>query len=267
MDRDSSIQIAVACHKPYRIPEDKIYLPIQVGATLHPELSLGFQKDDEGDNISEKNGSYCELTALWWLWKNCRADYKGLVHYRRHFRTLDYHKAKSDDSFERIATTNDIRCALSRGDVVLPKKRNYYIETVYSHYDHTFDASQFDVTRQVMSTRCPKYIPAWDSLMDGNSAHLYNMFVMSATLVNSYCEWLFPFLAELEDKIDSSGMDAFQARWPGRVSERLFNAWVDTNNLSVVEMPTVSPEPVDWFAKGTGFLAAKFLGKKYKESF
>ena len=81
------IKILVACHKADpNIRQDDIYMPIQVGKALHPDLDLGFQCDNTGDNISEKNGTYCELTALYWAWKNLKdVDYIGLCHYRRYF--------------------------------------------------------------------------------------------------------------------------------------------------------------------------------------
>lgn len=60
-----SIRIAVAMHKPYRTPDDPAYLPLHVGAALHPDVLPGIQGDDEGDNISRLNASYSELTALY----------------------------------------------------------------------------------------------------------------------------------------------------------------------------------------------------------
>lgn len=84
---NGTLVIAVATHKAYRMPEDPMYFPLQVGKALHPEINLGFQTDDTGNNISSMNASYSELTALYWLWQNCNAKYKGLVHYRRHFAT------------------------------------------------------------------------------------------------------------------------------------------------------------------------------------
>ena len=81
------IKILVAAHKADpNIRQDEVYMPIHVGKSLHPELDLGFQGDNTGDNISEKNGSYCELTALYWAWKNLKdVEIIGLAHYRRYF--------------------------------------------------------------------------------------------------------------------------------------------------------------------------------------
>lgn len=52
---DSGITVAVATHKAYRMPKDEVYLPLQVGKALHPEVSLGIQCDNTGDNISSLN--------------------------------------------------------------------------------------------------------------------------------------------------------------------------------------------------------------------
>ena len=80
-----NVKILVCCHKQDVMASQEPYMPIHVGKALHPELDLGIQGDNTGDNISEKNPLYCELTALYWVWKNVDADYKGLFHYRRAF--------------------------------------------------------------------------------------------------------------------------------------------------------------------------------------
>ena len=77
------VKIIVATHKKYEMPKDDIYIPLHVGA--EGKEDIGFIKDNTGDNISEKNPYFCELTGLYWAWKNLNADYIGLVHYRRHF--------------------------------------------------------------------------------------------------------------------------------------------------------------------------------------
>lgn len=261
-----SIVVAVATHKPYRMPDDPLYLPLQVGAALHPELSLDYQRDDSGDNISDRNAYYSELTGLYWMWKNNHAAYKGLVHYRRHFGSLK--NRHSSDRFQRIIGLEEMREILASHDIVVAQKRNYYVETIYSHYAHTFHHEQFDLCREVLTEKYPEYVAAWDAEMKATSAHLFNMFVMRSDFFDSYCEWMFSVLAELEKKLDPAEYeDSFQARYLGRVSERLLDPWLQTNGLSYGELPVVSPEPVNWWKKGTGFLLAKFGVKKYDKSF
>ena len=87
-----NIRIIVAAHKPYQMPKDDIYLPLHVGHAGKPDI--GFQGDDTGENISTKNANYCELTGLYWAWKNLDADYIGLAHYRRYFAGNKYCKDK-----------------------------------------------------------------------------------------------------------------------------------------------------------------------------
>ena len=78
------IKIIVATHKKYDMPKDSCYLPIHVGK--EEKKDIGYIGDNTGENISKKNPYYCELTGMYWAWKNLNSDYVGLVHYRRHFR-------------------------------------------------------------------------------------------------------------------------------------------------------------------------------------
>ena len=77
------VTVIVAAHKPYAMPDDPLYLPLHVGA--EGKEPFGFTGDNTGENISAKNPTFCELTGLYWAWKNLDADYIGLAHYRRHF--------------------------------------------------------------------------------------------------------------------------------------------------------------------------------------
>ena len=147
--------VAVAMHKPYALPSDPMYLPIHVGAALHPDTLPEITQDDEGDNISSLNPYYCELTAIYWLWKNDASDYKGLVHYRRYFSSIDKRKKCAKDRLDRALTTADLNQIVNRCDAIVPKKRYYIIETVYSHYAHTHYASHLNETRAILQELSP----------------------------------------------------------------------------------------------------------------
>lgn len=261
------ITIAVAMHKPYAPAEDTMYLPVHVGADLHPEILTNIVGDNTGDNISQLNPYFSELTAMYWLWKNNDSDYKGIVHYRRYFASPSLRKRLSPNRFDRILTRQELEPLLADNNVVLPSKRRYFIETIYSHYDHTLHVDQLHQTRNVLKDMAPEYVGAWDALMKKRSAHIFNMMIMDRADFNAYCEWLFPILFELAHRIDASSYSAFHARYPGRISEILLNVWINTNHISYKTVPTVYTEPVNWWKKGTGFLKAKFFKKKYDASF
>ena len=79
-----NVKVIIATHKKYDMPKDKLYLPLLVGADINKK-DLGYTKDNTKKNISKKNPYYCELTGLYWAYKNLKNDYIGPAHYRRHF--------------------------------------------------------------------------------------------------------------------------------------------------------------------------------------
>ena len=124
------IKIIVATHKKYWMPSDDIYLPVHVGKK--GKTDLGYQGDDTGDNISDKNTNYCELTGLYWAWKNLKADYKGLAHYRRHFMV----KGSKGTKEEKVLNRQQLEELLKKTDIILPNPRNYFIQTIYQTSTH-----------------------------------------------------------------------------------------------------------------------------------
>ncbi|EFA23922.1 DUF4422 domain-containing protein [Bifidobacterium gallicum] len=265
--QDTDTTIGIAMHKPYPVPDCSIYMPIHVGAALKPEILKQIQGDNTGDNISTLNPYFCELTALYWLWKNNHSAFKGLVHYRRYFTTHNVFKQHSLNRFERIIKSPELSHMLAQHPVILPKKRHYVIETIYSHYAHTMHAIQLDITEQVLQDIEPEYVDSWRKLMHKRSAHIFNMMIMDSKHFDAYCSWLFPILFELTRRLDPKQYDAFHARYPGRISEMLLNVWIMKNEISVGELPTTFMEHVDWWNKGTSFLKAKFFKQKYTKSF
>lgn len=81
----SNIKIFTSYHKKCELLKNKYIYPIQVGTDVNGIIYEDTLHDNTGDNISGKNGMYCELTAQYWAWKNTDADYYGFMHYRRYF--------------------------------------------------------------------------------------------------------------------------------------------------------------------------------------
>ena len=255
-----NIKILIATHKKYYMPPEDIYVPVRVGSSLAKD-DFGYTRDDSGINISEKNPYFCELTAVYWGWKNLNADYIGLSHYRRHFSCK-----KAKWKCDCIMTSEQAAQLCSKYDVIVPKKRYYVIETLLSHYKHTHDCTHLEFTREIIKEKHPDYLKAFDRGMGRRSAHMFNMFIMKKVLLDKYCGWLFDILFELEKKIDVSKMNPFDARLFGRVSELLLDVWLEKNNIKYKEIGFVQLGKENWVKKIRGFVSAKFYGKKYDSS-
>ena len=251
----TKVKIFVATHKPYVFPGSAIYVPVQVGKSLVQE-DYGYLKDDTGENISEKNRSFSELTALYWAWKNSffkESEFCGLVHYRRYFSGSavfgKYH----------ILSAKEIASILDDYDVIVPKKRKYYIETVGDHYAHAHYRKDLNVLETILKERSPEYLNAFENIMEQTSLYLYNMFVMRTEDFEAYCGWLFPILFELEERVDISEYDSYQRRVFGFLSERLFNVWLLHNQLKVKELKVVNIEGENLIFKAINMLKRKYL--------
>ena len=254
------IKIIVATHKKYRMPQDKMYMPVQAGRAISREVLADYTGDDTGDSISEKNKNYCELTCLYWAWKNLQADCIGLCHYRRHF-AMNGRK----DKWKRIADRECIEKLLGSNDAVLPKKRDYFIETTYQQYIHAHNRQDLDKTEEILKEFYPDYLPAYKNVMESTKGHRFNMMIMKRDVFDSYCQWLFDVLFRLEERLDISEYSDYDKRVFGFVSERLLDVWVETqqkkNNFRYAEMPVVNMEKQNWIKKGANFLKRKVMYK------
>lgn len=253
-EKKTYIKILVACHKPDSfIPQDEIYMPIQVGKALHPELDLGFQYDNVGENISEKNSTYCELTALYWAWKNLPKDieYIGLAHYRRFFsfqiklRPFESIKAISEVDFkiESLIIPN-LSTLFNKVDFILAKP--YYAPfPLEVEYNYAHIKNDFELLRNAILTVSPEYIPTFDKFMyRNNKIAAYNMMITSRLHFDAYCDWLFSVLDEVEKHVKISDY-ADQARVFGYMAERLLNIFVLHNNMRIRYTPVIKIDKPD----------------------
>lgn len=250
------IKILVATHKKYWMPNDDVYLPLHVGR--EGKADLGYLGDNTGDNISSKNANYCELTGLYWAWKNLKCDYVGLCHYRRYFARENIHTDNLEKKKTAILHRKDYEKLLQEYDVILPVKRNYYVETVRSQYEHAHNKRDIDETKRIVLELYPEYSEAFEKVMGRTKLYILNMFVMKKQQFDEYCSWLFSILFELEKRIDISSYNMYEARVFGFIAERLFNVWLEKQQLKVKDVPVINLEKVNWLRKIYKFLQRKF---------
>lgn len=250
-----SLKVVVAVHKPYDVLSNGTYLPIQVGAAMASDL--GISKDNTGRNISEKNDLYCELTALYWAWHNLQVDSLGLMHYRRYLgiprRCVPWKKTK-----EKIATGEELQRYLEKVPIILPKRRNYFIESRENQYIHAHGSDGIDVLRRVLKQQSPEYLPAFEQSMKRTSGHCFNIFIMRRDICDAYCQWLFGTLFEVEAVMRASMSESIIPRLFGFLAERMIDCWITTNKLEYIELPVINTEPQKWMKKGIAFLLRKY---------
>ncbi|MGN0342148.1 MAG: DUF4422 domain-containing protein [Roseburia sp.] len=216
------LRIYVATHKRFAPPQEKIYIPLHVGR--EGKEDFGYIGDNTGEHISGKNKSYCELTGMYWMWKNVSCDIIGLCHYRRYF---------ARDG--KLLTEGEIRNILSQADIVLGNSSMSPSGSVYQHYLLKHQGKDLEICRQVIQKQCPEYLQAFDCCMGSNLMNIGNMMITRKEIFDTYCEWLFPLLAELEGRTDITGYDTYQARLYGFLAERLLRVWVLNQRFTVRE--------------------------------
>lgn len=227
--------IYIAAHKEFDVPRFENYAPLQVGA--EGKKSLGYLQDNTGDNISEKNPNFCELTGLYWIWKNTNDEYKGIVHYRRYFGKSNLSSKPND-----IYTYDEMLGFLKKADIVLPYIEYFKQNAKEEILVECCTPEIFDELRSIVEKMYPEYLDAFDQYFAQNKSVLFNMMFCKAEIFDAYCEWLFSILFKLEAQVSLDGLNEYQKRLFGFLSERLLNVWILKNNLKIHNTSVINIE-------------------------
>lgn len=226
------MSVYIIAHKSFNIPDEEGYIPLQVGAERGHTLPEDSVFDDCGDNISEKNSNYCELTGIYWLWKHCSDDYIGVVHYRRYF-SHRYNGALLKD--------NEIKKLLEKHDIILPF-HHVLSKTVREQYCESGYEKDLIHVGDIIKSKYPEYYEVFEQVMAGKRIYFFNMFITTKKIFREYSEWLFDILTEAEKVIDLSGYDSYHQRIYGFISERLLYVYVLKNQFKAFETGVVNTE-------------------------
>lgn len=184
---------------------------IQAGACFAEEKICRIS-DDIGENISKWNRQFCELTALYWIWKNAEEDIVGLAHYRRHF-------ILPGDWRERMEA-NGI-------DVLLPVPL-YVAPSLEGNYRERHDEAVWDCMMQCLKEEDEGIFHEAETFFRSNLYSPCNMFIMRREVLDRLCEWLFPLLFRIVGQMGEKP-DCYQNRYPGFLSERLMTFFFERN--------------------------------------
>lgn len=246
MDKKPDIKIFVS----HRIDLDSetidnpLYVNVRCGAVFDKRKNVTMLGDDTGDNISEKRKSLCELTVMYWAWKNIKADYYGFCHYRRYFsfsstkyQEDEYALLQEDYITDEVVKKYDITnyssicnlidkydCIVTTPfdvkNVGVKNLREQYIAQTYLH------SKDFDLLVDIIKNIYPEYYDSAIQYLYGDKLISCSMFIMKKELFFSYMKWLFKIIDELEQRIDMTEYTEEGFRTISHLAERLLGVFV-----------------------------------------
>lgn len=152
--------------------DEEIYAP-------EGELTDGYG-DNRGEHISEKNREYAEITAVYWVWKNSDAEYKGISHYRRRY-LLD-----EKVIMEIIEEKYDVVATVPR--LVIPNVRIWFSKV------SGLSEQDIDLVEEAVCELYPDYKEDMKRFLSGNVLYPNNMIIAATDIYDAYCTWLFSIL-------------------------------------------------------------------------
>ena len=177
----------------YRIPD--ILIPIQAGAAVSDER-IADLTDDTGENISDKNPDYSELTALYWIWKNRilpddqrELHYYGICHYRR---------------LLMIGEEDLGRLKGNKVDAVLPYPMPYEPD-IEEHHKRYLKDFEWNAALQALLELYPEESDRYQSILKQNYMYNYNIILARGDVLCDYCLFLFSILSKTEEILARRG--------------------------------------------------------------
>ena len=261
-----TIKILISCHKEVVTPSSDVFLPVHVGAEQASMPIEGYQPDNIGDNISDRNFTFCELTAQYWAWKNLDADYYGLCHYRRYF-CFDGKKHHSNDHKQievknlspcslkeyRLDDAELIRSKVTQHDIITPPywnvKRAPTLDgpkkTIKEHMMGygLIDEQGFSLLEQITAEKQPEFLEDLKAYLQGHQYLGYNCFIMKKEAFYQLCEFEFSIILEFDKRFNYDNRTTTQKRVCGYLGEILYSVFINhirkTKAFNIAQYPMV----------------------------
>lgn len=256
--KENKLKILVSYHKPSTLIKNDIFIPIHVGRDLKDKESKDGKinlddynwllenmiGDNTGDNISSKNRKYCELTAIYWAWKNYEKignpEYIGFMHYRRLLNINFSNKSTEICGFnEKINNSlgfynDNIDNLLLNYDIILPELYNVhpfglndFIMTNYDFYARNHIISDLDKIINIINDNSSEYKIELNKYFNDTKSLFFNIFIMKKEIFFQYCKWIFSILYKYElIRCDSKHIDIHENRDIAYIAERLLNIFI-----------------------------------------
>lgn len=258
----SIVKIYVAYHNEFNLIKNDVLEPIHVGRAIKTSewLENNMIGDNTGDNISDKNNRFCELTAQYFVWKNMKElnipQYVGFMHYRRFF---NFNEEKEfpvnnyglieqpfiNDAFIKTFKLHEqeIENCIKNYDIITVKPTNLcnkYDKNVYNQYKINHHIEDYDIALQILLKKYPEYKEAMDIYNSSTWGYFTNSYIMRKEIFCEYADWLFSILFEADKKIENY-TNALDNRVIGFIAERLFGIYLIYKRMQGLKIKELQP--------------------------
>lgn len=245
--------------------DNPLYVPVRCGAVFDDKNPMNIAGDDTGDNISEKRMSFCEFTVQYWAWKNVRADYYGMCHYRRflsfadkHFKTDEFNMVRfaeltpiakrkmgllNSEKMKQIIAENDIVTSeyAPVPQIPTPSGKAKTVRELWNAHDGVFfEKKIIELMFELIRRYSPEYSRSAEEYFSGGLHRGFNCFVMKKEFFDQLCEFQFPIMFEIERALDMRGYTQTMKRSPAFVGEMLYGIYIfhceKTKRLKIKEV-------------------------------
>ena len=264
MKNIKEIDVAICYHKPSVIFQSDALIPMQLNKELS-EFELDMRGDNTGDHISERNRFYSEDTALYWLWKNSKADIKGCLHYRRLLDLSGKNKKNYTVILEDIENPNDfvkevgltnqnITKLMSDYDILIRNKtniRDFFDGTIEENFKAIHIQYHWDMAMDIIKKDFPDIYPTALLVANSYENYFHNQVIMKAELFDKMCEFCFHLTEEIAKQIDETRLEfnnnwRYTARYLSFIFERMVGVYIhylQTKGYKVKEFAAISVVP------------------------
>ena len=229
-----------------------IYVPVRCGAVYDKINPMHIAGDDIGDHISHKRMTYCEFTVQYWAWKNVKADYYGLCHYRRYLSFTDrrfktdvynmiYDPVLTPSAKTRYGLLNStaMEQLINRYDIVVSEAAEVrkiptpvgYVSTVRQLWDAQdgvfLEISTLELMLKLIDGLAPEYSLSARNYLESGRHRGFNCYVLRRELFERLCAFQFPIMAEIERQVDTTGYGQTMMRTPAFIGEILYGIFID----------------------------------------
>lgn len=237
--RDIKIFVTHTPNKEMVQISNSLYYNVIAGSDFQKNpVPAGMYQDNQGENISSKNKSYCELTTQYWAWKNQKADYYGFCHYRRFFSfnsekikesdwgTVEYQVLDQHAVSELKLNEKDMQSYIEKYDFLIAEGINTErlgAKSVYEHYKNAKELhiKDLDTFLEIIDEKYPALSETAQEYVRGNVFYPCNMFIMNKETFYDYSSILFDILDEFEKRADMRLYSREGYRTTGHLGERM----------------------------------------------